>query len=121
MKLAPRPWIGCGPGWPPVRIGDSAGSTANTLRLRPDRLEHFGAGGDVAAGADAGDDRVERLVGEVAQDFLRGRAAVDLDIGGVVELLRHPAVRRLVDQLLRRGRPRPDMPFSLAVRSNVAP
>src|SRR6478735_4086168 len=27
-KLAPRPWILCGPGSPPLRIGDSAGSTA---------------------------------------------------------------------------------------------
>ena len=29
-KFAPRPWILCGPGWPPDRIGDSAGSTAMT-------------------------------------------------------------------------------------------
>ena len=33
MKPAPMPWIGCGPGCPPDRTGDSVGSTANTLRF----------------------------------------------------------------------------------------
>ena len=33
MKPAPMPWIGCGPGWPPLSTGDSAGSTAKTLRF----------------------------------------------------------------------------------------
>ena len=34
MKLAPMPWIGCGPGSPPLsRPATSAGSTAKTLRF----------------------------------------------------------------------------------------
>ena len=93
MKLAPRPWIGCGPGLPPVRIGDERRLDREHLEVRPGRFQHFGAGGDVPAGADAGDDRVDRRVGEIAQDFLRGRAAMNLDVGRIVELLRHPAVR----------------------------
>ena len=73
------------------------------LEARPFGLQHLGAGGDVAAGADAGDEDVDRRIAEVGEDFLRGGAAVDFEIGGIFELLRHPAVRRLVDQLLGAG------------------
>ncbi len=53
-------------------------------------FQHFGAAGDVTAGADAGDQYVDRAVFEVLEDFLRGRACVDRDIGWIVELRRHP-------------------------------
>jgi hypothetical protein len=73
------------------------------LQLRPFLLQHLPAGGDVAAGADAGDQHVDRAVAEVVQDLLGGGAGMDLDIGRIVELLRHPAARRRFDQLLRAG------------------
>ncbi len=31
MKPAPMPWMGCGPGAPPLMTGDLTGSTANTF------------------------------------------------------------------------------------------
>src|SRR6185369_6578897 len=64
---------------------------------------HFGAGRDVTAGADAGDDRVGRIVAEVAQDLLRGRAAVDFKVRVILELLRHPRALSRRDDLLRPG------------------
>ena len=103
MKPAPMPWIGCGPGWPPESTGDKVGSTANTCRPGHSRLQHFGAGGDVAAGADAGDQHVDRAVAEIRQYLPRGGAAVDFEVGGIFELLRHPAVLRLGDQFLGAG------------------
>ena len=66
----------------------SAGSTATTWKLGPALLEHLADAGDRAAGADAGDQRVDLAV-EVAPDLLRRRPAVDLGVGGVGELLRH--------------------------------
>ena len=79
------PWILCGPGWPPLRIGDSAGSTAIDLHAGLARLEHLADAGDGAAGADAGDDDVDLAVG-VVPDLLGGGLAVDLGVGRVVEL-----------------------------------
>ena len=77
------------------------------LELRPFRLQHLGAGGDVAAGADAGDQDVDRAVAEIVEDLLRRRAPMDLDIGGIFELLRDPASRRCsADQLLGAWRSR---------------
>ena len=120
MKPAPMPWIGCGPGSPPESTGDSVGSTANTLSLGHAGLSTSAQAGDVAAGADAGDDRVERGVGEIAQDFLRGGAAVDFDVGRVLELLRHPRAFGRGDDLLG-ARDRALHALLLGVRSNVAP
>ena len=94
MKPAPMPWILCGPGWPPVRIGDSAGSTAIDLNAGLRCLEHLADAGDRAAGADAGDEDVDLAVG-VVPDLLGGGLAVDLRIGRVLELLRHEGVGRL--------------------------
>ncbi len=71
------------------------------LHLRPDRLQRLGDAGDVAAGADAGDHRVDRQVVEVLEDLARGGLDVDGDIGRVVELAGHPAVRRRGDDLVR--------------------
>ena len=52
-----------------VRAGRAAGQDRRErgldrehLQARPFLLEHFGAGGDVAAGADAGDQHVDRRV-----------------------------------------------------------
>ena len=103
MKPAPMPWIGWG-------AGCAAGNDRRQRRLdredlerRPFLLQHLGAAGDVAAGADAGDQRVERLVAEVGQDFLRGRADMDVDVGRIVELLRHPGAGRRGDDFLGAG------------------
>ena len=60
MKPAPIPWIGCGPGSPPERTGRKRRLDRENLEIRPFLLQHLGAGGDVAAGADAGDQRVDR-------------------------------------------------------------
>ena len=43
----------------------------------------------MAAGADAGDEDIEPF-GEIGEDFLRGGAGVNLDIGRVFELLGNP-------------------------------
>src|SRR5699024_1009570 len=48
-------------------------------------LEHLAHAADGPAGADPGDHGVDRAVG-VRPDLLGGGAAVDLDVGGVVEL-----------------------------------
>src|SRR6185437_12353216 len=56
------------------------------LEIRPFFLEHLRNRGDVAAGADAGDHRVEWGIGEIAQNLLCGRAPVDLDVCRIVEL-----------------------------------
>ena len=81
------PWILCGPGWPPDRTGESSGSTATILQAGLARLQHLADAGDGAAGADAGDEHVDFAV-RVVPDLLGRRAAVDLRVGGVVELLR---------------------------------
>ena len=71
MKLAPMPWMRCGPGVSSSpaslceMIGDSAGSTAMAERAREALLEVAADAGDGAAGADARDERAE----------LRGRRA----------------------------------------------
>src|SRR3546814_20163241 len=81
-----------------VRTGLAAGNDRRLGRLDridfqigPMRLERFGHPGDVPAGADAGDDDVDRRVAEILEDLARGGAGVDFDIGRVLELLRHPA------------------------------
>src|SRR3546814_6215296 len=50
--------------------------------MGPERFQHLRHAGDVAAGADAGDQRIERRVGEVGGDLLRRGADMDVDIGG---------------------------------------
>mmetsp|Transcript_18247 Transcript_18247/g.43860 ORF Transcript_18247/g.43860 Transcript_18247/m.43860 type:complete len:263 (-) Transcript_18247:592-1380(-) len=72
------------------------------LELRPGGLEHLGAAGDVAAGADAGDQGVEAF-GEVAQDLLGRGLHVDGRVGAVLELLRHPRARVQLQQLAGAG------------------
>jgi len=76
-----------------VRAGRAAGNDRRLRRLDGNRLERrleffddLGHAGDRAAGADARDDKIHLAVG-VAPDFLGGRAAVDLRIGRVGELL----------------------------------
>ena len=51
----------------------------------------------MAAGAHAGDQHIHAL-GEVGDDFGRRGALVHLDVGGVLELLRHPRIRRCGDE-----------------------
>ena len=93
------PWILCGPGSPPLRIGDSAGSTAIDLDAGLARLEHLADAGDGAAGADAGDEDVDLAVG-VVPDLLGGGRAVDLGVGLVGELLGPDRALRVRDDLL---------------------
>ncbi len=75
------------------------GSTANTFSFGNFSFKHLSAAGDVAAGADPGDQVVQPL-GKIAEYFLGGGTAVDLDIGGILELLWHPGVRRIPHQIL---------------------
>ena len=65
-------------------------------------LEHAGGAREVAAGAHAGDERVQP-VGEVGQDFLGGGAHVDVDVGRVFKLLRNPRAGGLCLQFLGAG------------------
>src|SRR3546814_4323660 len=67
-----------------VRTGLAAGNDRRLGRLDridfqigPMRLERFGHPGDVPAGADAGDDDVDRRVAEILEDLARGGAGVD--------------------------------------------
>jgi hypothetical protein len=66
------------------------------------RLEHLGAAGDVATGANTGDQRIQ-AVRKVGQDLLRRGAHMGFDIGRVVELLRHPGVWNACGNLLGTG------------------
>src|SRR3546814_2640031 len=52
-------------------------------------------------GADAGDQHVKRRVAKIVQDFPRGGADMDFDIGGIFKLLRHPCTVGRLDQLDR--------------------
>jgi hypothetical protein len=83
-------------------------------------LQFLGRTRQVAAGADAGDQHVDRRIREVLQDFLRGGAGVDGDVGRVFELLRNPRARRFGKQLVR-AFDRALHALSRGVRSNVAP
>ena len=109
MKPAPIPWILCGPGLPPERTGLSAGSTAITLSAGLPRLQHLADAGDRAAGADAGDEDVDLAIG-VVPDFLGRGPAMDLRIGGVLELLRDDRVRDLLEEFVGAARCAPRMP-----------
>ena len=89
-----------------VRPGLAAGQHRAVLGLdgedaqrRPARLEHLPDAGDGAAGADAGNESVDRAVG-IGPDFLGRGAAMDFGIGGIAELLRNDGVRRFRRDLL---------------------
>src|SRR3546814_9334079 len=71
------------------------------LELLPRRLEHLRAAGDVAAGADPGDQRVEQRVAEVGENFLGRCADVDVVIRLILELLGHPRAGGRFDVLDR--------------------
>ena len=53
------------------------------------------------SGADTGDHHVDWFIGEIGQDFLRGRANVHLVIGRIVELRGHPRAVGFFDQFGR--------------------
>ena len=72
------------------------------LELRELGLQHLGYTTQVAAGAHAGDDRVDAM-GEVGQDFLRGGAHVDVHVGRVFKLLGNPRARGAGGQLFSAG------------------
>ena len=63
-------------------------------------LEHLAHAGDGAAGADAGHQDVHLAV-RVAPDLFGGGPAVDLRVGGVLELLGHEVLRVGGGQLFR--------------------
>ena len=71
--------------------GDDFGSTATTCRFGVALLEPLAAAGDRAAGADAGDEHVDVAAG-LLPDLLGRRAAVDLRVRRVAELVRDPGV-----------------------------
>ena len=64
-------------------------------------LQHFGTAGNMAAGANTGNQRIDRRVGEIGENFLRCSADMDVDIGRVFELLRHPCTGRVRNQFHR--------------------
>ncbi len=67
--------------------------------LRFELLQHLSGAGDRATGADATDENVDLAVG-VFPKLDGGGPPVDLRVGRVLELLRHPGVRRFGDDLL---------------------
>ena len=99
MKLAPMPWILCGPGAPPFRIAESFGSMATIWTSGLAFLQDLADAGDGSAGADAGDEDVHLAVG-VGPDFLGRGGAVDLRVGFVGELLGPDGVLRVGHDLL---------------------
>ena len=88
------------------------GLDRDAAEFRLARLEHVADAGERAAGADARYQNVGLTVG-VAPDFFRRRAAMDLRIGRVLELLRHEVARGVRGDEFgrpaapRRWRPRP--------------
>ena len=94
MKFAPSPWMRMRSRLAAAQDGGCGGFDGEHFQLRPMLLQHLRAARDVPAGPDAGNERIGRRIGEIAQDLLGGGAAVDFDIGGIVELLRHPASGR---------------------------
>ena len=93
------------------------------LEARPARLQHLADAGDRAAGADARNDDVD-LAMRVVPDFLGGGAAMDVRIGGVLELLGNDRAGRRGDDLLAPWRSRPSCPAAPAsarVRRRAAP
>ena len=94
MKLAPMPWILCGPGAPPFRMAESFGSMATIWTSGLALLQDLADAGDGSAGADAGDEDVHLAVG-VGPDFLGRGGAVDLRVGLVGELLGPDGVLRV--------------------------
>ena len=99
-KFAPMPWILCGPGAPPLRMGDSAGSTPTICTLGLALLEHLADAGDRAAGADAGHEDVDGAVGVVPDLLGRWCARWISGFAGVLELLGEDGARGLGDDLL---------------------
>ena len=88
---APRRCPGWGAGWACRRItGEAVGSTANTFELRPLRLQHRGAAGEVAARAHAGDQRVQALPGSRRRSLCAVVRTCTSMLAGFSELLRHP-------------------------------
>jgi hypothetical protein len=101
-KLAPMPWILCGPGWPPLRIGDSAGLDGDDLHAGLALLEHLADAGDRAAGADAGDEDVD-LRRRCRPDLLGRRACGGSRGWRVGELAGEDGALALGDDLLGLG------------------
>ena len=103
MKPAPMPWIGCGPGWPPERTGDRVGSTANTFR--PGHSA-FSTSAQAVMWPPVPTPVISTSIGASRKSARISRAVVrrwTSRLAGILELLRHPAVRGLGDQLLGAG------------------
>ena len=61
----------------------------------------LGAAGDVTARADTRDHHVDRRIGKIVENLLRGGPHMHRDVRGILELLRHPCAGGLLDELLR--------------------
>ena len=62
-------------------------------------FEHFGASRQMPASADPGDHQRGRRIGEIGENFERGSAGVNRNIGRILELLRHPRAGRFGNDL----------------------
>ena len=102
MKLAPMPWILCGPAVPAVQQRGVLGFDPDDLHAGLAGLEDSPDTGNSAAGADAGHEDVDLAVG-VGPDFLGGGLLVDRRVGGVAELIGGDRVVGLGDDLLGLG------------------
>ena len=85
-KPAPIPWILCGPGELAREHGRGARLHRHHVQVRVALLQPLAAARDGPAGAHAGHQHVHPAL-HVAPDLLGGRAAVDLGVGGVRELV----------------------------------
>ena len=105
---------------PPDRSGDLNGSTATTLKPGLRFLMNSATPGDRPAGADARHEDVHLSVG-VLPDLLRRGLAVDLGVGGVLELLRHEGVRAWLSRISCAFSTAPFMPCGAGVSTSSAP
>ena len=100
MKPAPIPWIGCGAGAPPEITGDSVGSTANTWSLGHAFLSTRAQ----PVMWPPVPTPVISMSGGLSPKSARISCAVvrscTVDIGGIVELLRHPRIGGRGEDLL---------------------
>ena len=95
------PWIACRPGLPPASTGDRAGSTATMRTSGSSCFSTSPTPVIVPPVPTPATNASSRPLG-VAQDLQRGRAAVHLRVGRVVELLRHEVVVFFSHHLLGR-------------------
>ncbi len=127
MKLAPMPWILCGPGLPPDRSGESSGSTATILS---DGRRGFSTWPTpvMVPPVPTPATKTSIFAAGVVPDLLGRGAAMDLRVRRIVELARDDRagdfllkLLGLVDGSLHAERPRRQHQLGAEKRQHLAP